>query len=487
MKGTKKVIPYNEHKQKGKIMEVKVLLKSLEEIEALLEESEEEGEEGQLHTEGIGWKSDRVEMEHVLKAIEQEYEGSYDIETQDGIWLTSLWVKSFVVNGKEVSVDNIMSTKYLKLDDKSFLSFENLEVVDSLPLCKHCGAVLTDGEDDLCNSCVEKLTRKDSYRHKPEFKFKGKQIKADAENPIWYGIELEYSLKSNVKMAELKHKYMDDVYLVSDGSIYDSSEVNYKAELVSMPHSFNKLMSKNSYLDELPNLDVVNGGTKNGCHVHISRTAFKDSKHFGLFYFLILEDQKFAQYIGNRKETNYCQFTKTGSVATKDNAAKPNYNRTAINERNDDTIEIRFFNSSNDLKEVKTYIQYLDSLIKYTKYAKVSVSLKGWKSYVKKYIKKYKELYNKIEKYENDLSLVVKYREPKIYKTSVKKLKLSDLYESTSLTVTYKHDSNTKSCKVNPETDFIVVPNENSIKFYCEDHGWHQIKAEDVVSIEYTK
>ena len=57
---------------------------------------------------------------------------------------------------------------------------------------------------------VIELSEKHAYSFKPEFKFLGKQIEADKDHPIHYGIELEYSLRSKKPMAVLKHQHKEE-------------------------------------------------------------------------------------------------------------------------------------------------------------------------------------------------------------------------------------------------------------------------------------
>lgn len=459
-----------------------IVLKSMDEINELLvlDDSGEAEYEGKKQTDGILWEDSKLIDGHLLKAIEDDGGEQYDIVTTEDVVLSSLWVSHFIINGKKVLLSKIRTPSYIELSKTKYLDVAAKEVIGALPPCQECKAPLDHKDDILCPKCVIELSDKHAYSFKPEFKFLGKQIEADKDHPIHYGIELEYSLRSKKPMAVLKHQHKEEVYLVSDGSIYTGEGVNYAVELISQPHSFTKLMGEDSYLNKLGSLDTIDAGSDNGCHIHISRTAFIDSKHFGLFYFLVLENQGLAEFIANRKSTNYCQFNSQGTVATKENVAKSNYGRDAINERNDNTIEMRFFNSSSDTDTVKSYVQYVDSLIKYTRYAKRSVSLKGWKAYVKKYIKKYGQLFAKLDTYDGEMSTTIKYKKPNYSVIQVKNLKVSQFSSITSFMY------NGVKMTVNG-TEIKVTDGGKTIQLQTDQNGWSEYKIKKITEFTIIK
>jgi len=329
------------------------------------------------------------------------------------------WVKS--INGMEISVekDNAIfgdkGKKRLKINSKYFYSTEEgLVEISTLPLCP-CGGhniVYESATKRLCQSCVDKATRINGYNFKPDPEFKGEQLKADKTNPVWYGIELEYGFLGKKSYERLMLDNQGAIYGKQDSSIRGG---NVQIEVVSHPHSFTELMKRTSFINSLNKISVEHTpSTKstNGCHVHISRTAFVDDIHYAKWYFLIHQMKDINEFIGGRTLTNYCSFSPTGKIYNKANKLQDGARSLMVNETNMDTIECRFFSSTPKAEEVKTYIQYLESLIKFTKYSGDTVNAAEWLVYVKRKSNKYKELISKIDTYQQPINQTVVYRAP---------------------------------------------------------------------------
>ena len=377
-----------------------------------VEDTEDENY-GDLHTDGVAFQENinRVEIKDIV------YETSeYSVlETNNGTYINSKWVEYFKVGSTKVTPlksPKRLSDVYLHLGRNKLYNKETKELInkDELKLCTKCGN--PEYRDGLCQEhFIEKHLNIRNYSYKPTPEFQGEQIKKDKDHPIWYGIELEYGCATKDKLAELHYLNPDKIYFKADSSIKGT----IRAECVSHPHSFTSLMSNDSYINSLGILDVDYTGDANGCHIHISRTAFKDNRHYSLFYFLIHSDNELLQAVAGRKFTNYCKPLPTGKVYTKKCAVGGEDRSVAVNETNSATVEIRVFNSTNKPEQVKRYIQFLDSLIKYTRYHSKRVSLDRWAKYVEKYKGKYAELYSFLREYGiNKLNGSVVYKEPKV-------------------------------------------------------------------------
>lgn len=266
-------------------------------------------------------------------------------------------------------------------------------------ICLDCGdsSVALIEDSCLCSSCfTRKYTKINSYNYKPDPIFIGEQLKTDKDTPVWYGIELEHSCKDTFVAAKYKYKYSKDdsvFYFKHDGSIY-SSEL--PVEMVTHPHSFSALMGA-PWLNDLKAINAINNKevyNKNGCHIHVSSTAFSDDKHYAKWYFFIYSlANGILQKIANRECTSYCQNIKVGSLLTKSKEPTgANVRTVIINERNDKTKEVRMFSTTTNPKVLKSYIQLLESTIKYSKYANTKLSYDSWVAYVSKYSTKYSEL-----------------------------------------------------------------------------------------------
>ena len=415
-------------------MKIKLKLKSKVAIKAVLETSDLEGEEGIAHTDGIPWHNIDTNKEYTLSAVELEYEFAdlkvVEVHNGNPIYISPKWVQTYTAGTTEFKFDPKQANeKYIKVNQKWF-NLETNKMVKNIPSCKCCGVPTTN--DDLCDTCTEKLTEKLSYDYKPEFKFHGTQLKADQANPVWYGIELEYALDSKAKMASVIHKADNALYLKSDSSI---SGGEFKAEMVSHPHSFKALTGPTSPLALINTLDVAENSNSCGCHIHISRTAFRSNKHFSLFYFLVNSNRSLLEFIGDRELTHHCKLETSGKIYTKENTHKGAAARTrVVNENNKDTVEVRFFNSTNSFAQVKIYLQFLESLIKYTNYHATTVSFKGWMSYINKYKRKYLELQQKLATYEKELPNSITFRPPTIEVFNFSDLTVTDIKNLKSIT-----------------------------------------------------
>ena len=260
---------------------------------------------------------------------------------------------------------------------------------------------------------------------------------ADEATPTWYGLEVEVSTSKD-KLGKFMHKHHGSVYLKEDSSIRGSG---HNVEIVSHPHSFKGLMDSKSWLSEIGSVPTQETDD-NGCHVHISRTAFKDDKHYSLFYFLLHRMHQVATKVGGRELTTYCELNPTGRVHSKTKEHCRNGGRSVyLNERNEDTVEARFFKGTTKVSKLRAYVQLLESLIKYTKYHAKTVTVKGWFGYVTQKSTKYKELLEvlgDIDKEHLDINVV--YKEPRKKAYTIDTIKAKDLVNVFNITTSKNGD-----------------------------------------------
>ncbi|MCK4500292.1 hypothetical protein KAU11_07330 [Candidatus Babeliales bacterium] len=405
-------------KYKGENMSLRVKLKSISKIREMLEDYD-----GELNSDGIKFSEPGISV--LPEAVEVVEFKEYALGIAIGIkksngsvtYISHKWIKS-ISDGDTVGKFNVavelMGSKYIKIRDGLLIDINNksLKPLSSLPICTCCGGVATNevNGEKICDNClIETYGKKNRYSYKPTPNFIGTQLKGDADTPTHYGIELEYGLNGQIDMAKLVFSHREEVYIKDDGSIQGG---DFHAELVSHPHTFKALMD-DCFIDKLPTLSAVENREANGCHIHISRTAFTDDKHYAKWYFLIHEMKTINEFVGGRELTRYCSFTPTGHIIDKGNGASTAADKSVmINERNEHTIEARFFSSTNSPDEVRSFIQYLESLIKYTKYSDDTVTVEGWRAYTKKYHKKFKNLNDKLDNYGGSFNGGVTYREP---------------------------------------------------------------------------
>ena len=411
---------------------MKLTLKSQAKINKTLEEFD-----GTKHTDGIEFSSKLTPLAEyeVSEIVTQGSRFAFKLKT--GSFVSIQWVSS--INGVNPSSSSkLVGNKYITLG-KYYLDIDTLACIPSeeITICSECGAVsthVTPSGEKLCADCFTKRYFKvENYRYRPTLNFLGAQLPKDKEHPVFYGIELEYGFNNKEAMAEVVCNSDGQVFLKSDASIHGG---DYHAELVTHPMSFKHIMNNASWIYDLQKIGAVKNPSRNGCHIHISRTAFVDDSHYSLFYFLMHSMYDIVQFVGGREFTDYCKPRKFGKVFTKKKDNKDNNeDRTVmLNELNDNTIEARFFASTDKPEQIKRYVQFLESLIKYTRYQK-KVTVSGWYTYCKKYSKKYKELIEHLDGANQDWFLVgeVEYRAPVIKKTKTYEASVSSLVNASKI------------------------------------------------------
>jgi len=411
-----------------------ITLKSKATIEALCYEVEG----GELGQDGVTFNYDVLHLHGftgqgvILVGVNEYTDDSYAyiIKNSNGgkIYVHLDWIASFAgsptTEHKELTPDLIQVTRKYLIEP----STGKLTLKSSLPTCSHCDALGTIKMEDgkyLCKGCSDKLTVPKNYSWTPTpYEFIGNQLPKDVENPIWYGLEIEMST-NKTKLGKYMYDYGQKLYLKQDSSIRGS---NFNVELVSHPHSFTSLMSDGSWLSNIGQVDT-NDSDENGCHVHISRTAFINDRHYSLFYFLMHKMEEIATKVGGRDLTTYCSLLPTGRVFSKTNRKHEGNGRSLfLNEQNDETIEARFFKGTTNVNKLKGYVQLLESVIKYTKYHPNGGTVKGWFEYTSQKSKKYKELLEVVGTISSDnLEIEVIYREPTRKHKKTKQLTLEDV------------------------------------------------------------
>lgn len=464
----------------------KIITKTQSAINKTLKTSDIESDNNAQHTDGIACHI-QGSTEYYVSAIlrsEEYLDIQLTLTTDSGpVFVSPRWVNSATINDIPVTIkpSTVVGDLYFKLPDSSYYEYASQAITTDIAVCPACGSIITTAGSDLCDTCVNEFSELNRWDYKPSPTFIGQQSQADADYPIHYGIEIEYAAHYKHQIASLAYNYSKALYLKSDSSI--QGDAPYKAEIVSHPHTFKAIMDPSSYIHKLPSISVADGGTSNGLHIHISRTAFRSDKHFSLFYFLLSSNRDLIEFIGKRKLTEYCRHTPKGLVYTKTNKPQPSYDRkVVVNENNENTIEIRFFNSTNDTQIIKSYIQFLDSMIKYSNYHGTTVSLSRWKSYVLKYKDKYSELASRLADFKQELKGTVKFKPP-VAKTSPKSalnflLDLKHLSEITTADDTYVVDSN---------HSITIYSANGTIEFRQLDQGWITLQLADIVSTKTTK
>ena len=236
--------------------------------------------------------------------------------------------------------------------------------------CLVCGTY-TSNENIICDSCMSGVYLKNinSYGTKPNPVFKN--YKYDKNIPLgkrYYGLELEYSNTDSVKVKEKMFDLYKDKWLYnkSDGSLSDGVEIvtspcDYKSImwlLDKMKEPIKKITDKTKYTQNA------------GIHIHVSKKSVPAYNIYKLSYLLNNRQAKELSsimfYLSGRNakvSDNYLgRYAKIGDISGFKNETD---RYLALNLTNAHTIEFRIFKTTNNMDKVKSYINFVESMIKF--------------------------------------------------------------------------------------------------------------------------
>ncbi len=264
-----------------------------------------------------------------------------------------------------------VNAKDVAVIDVGFICNDCLELRKNIyHKCIVCGTY-TSNENMICDSCTSGVYVKNinSYSTKPKPVFKN--YKYDKDIPLgkrYYGLELEYS---NTDIIQVKEKMFDLykdkwLYNKSDGSLYDG------VEIVTSPCDYKSIMW---LLDKMKGpIKKITSGTNYarnaGIHIHVSRRSIPSYNIYKLSYLLnniqAKELSSIMFYLSGRNvrvSDNYLgRYTKIGEIC----GFKNDIDRyLALNLTNKHTIEFRIFKATNDMDKVKSYVNFVESMIKF--------------------------------------------------------------------------------------------------------------------------
>lgn len=267
--------------------------------------------------------------------------------------------------GKNVNANDVIVT------DQGFICKDCLEVKRGIyHKCLVCGTY-TENENMLCDSCTSGVYVKNinSYGTKPKPVFKNYEY--DKDIPLgkrYYGLELEYSNTNSSKVKEnMIDLYKDKwLYNKSDGSLSDG------VEIVTSPCDYKSIMW---LLDKIKEpIEKITSGTKYtqnaGIHIHVSKKSIPSYNIYKLSYLLnnvqAKELSSIMFYLSGRNNSvcdeKEVKYAKIGEI-TKFIDEEDRY--LALNLTNKHTIEFRIFKATNDMDKVKSYVNFVESMIKF--------------------------------------------------------------------------------------------------------------------------
>ena len=267
--------------------------------------------------------------------------------------------------GKNVNANDLIVTDY------GFICKDCFETgIKTYHKCLVCGTY-TDNENMICNSCESGVYVKsiNSYSTKPKPIFKN--YKYDKDIPLgkrYYGLELEYSNTNSVQVKEkMLDLYKDKwLYNKSDGSLSDG------VEIVTSPCDYKSIMwLLDKMKDPIKNITSGTKYTQNaGIHIHVSRKSIPSYNIYKLSYLLNNKQAKELSsimfYLSGRNvkvSDNYLgRYARIGDITEFKNETD---RYLALNLTNKHTIEFRIFKATNDMDKVKSYINFVESMIKF--------------------------------------------------------------------------------------------------------------------------
>lgn len=236
--------------------------------------------------------------------------------------------------------------------------------------CLVCDAY-TDNENMICDNCTSGVYVKNinGYSTKPRPVFKNyKYDKAIPLGKRYYGLELEYSNTDSFQVKEKMFDLYKDKWLYnkSDGSLCNG------VEIVTSPCDYKSIMW---LLDKIKEpIKNITSGTKYtqnaGIHIHVSRKSIPSYNIYKLSYLLnniqAKELSSIIFYLSGRNnsisEEREVRYAKIGDISGFKNESD---RYLALNLTNENTIEFRIFKATNDMDKVKSYVNFVESMIKF--------------------------------------------------------------------------------------------------------------------------
>jgi hypothetical protein len=240
---------------------------------------------------------------------------------------------------------------------------------------------------------------KDGYSHHPLIK------------KYYMGMEIEIDGNVRALVGGAMSHLSEHMWATTDATLHDGG-----VEVVTHPHTYDAWVhtfpwGKWTHLihDEAPDQSHY---TSNGIHIHVSRTAFANTKgrvlasHLYKFMQFIQINQDAIQALAGREGGTYCRWEQDRDAVSRVSDAKAatstrSYERyRPVNTQNPDTIELRFFDGRTDPTFMKRSIQFVHSLIEFTRIGDAKRDRK-WETYVL-YVRQYALRYSELVAYLND-------------------------------------------------------------------------------------
>ena len=258
----------------------------------------------------------------------------------------------------------------------------------AMPRCAECNEAF-EFESDARNCCASDLH---PYDFRPQFRFWFMQDGSPESNfgritnwehiaptdDLYLGVELETERSRStfsdfLQDAGESHDEPLFVYGKSDGSLSEDG-----VEIVTMPATMDAFMARFPW-DALANWN--DAGAKSfhmgtcGFHVHVSRSFFS-APHMWRFAAWQMRNQPFCEALAQRNSSQWARWQSLGDFG---NGRKPSLGDivkgkesngeryVAINFQNSATVELRYFRGNLRADAIRTRIEFIDALARFTR------------------------------------------------------------------------------------------------------------------------
>lgn len=265
----------------------------------------------------------------------------------------------------------------------------------------------------ICERCEEAREGNNStiihnYSYKPKPNFLKTDTEKDKNNNEYFGFEIEVSKYEDSKDAENFLSILENntVYIKQDGSVSGFEIVTHPMTRTYFYNNFKQNLERGmKYLIR----QGYSGHNRAGIHIHVSKEAITEEQLSKLTMLLYPKTRKVYNLwlkITQRKENelnqwssmspaSLCHDKKTIIKNIKDDKTKNVETReryTAINTRNENTIEFRIFNSNMRIERIVKNAEVIFSLLDFTKTNKMP-TMTNYLNFVEENSDKYRVFY----------------------------------------------------------------------------------------------
>ena len=239
--------------------------------------------------------------------------------------------------------------------------------------CESCGEI--DCIDDLmyddysynyyCSHCYHNICQEmglHNYNYSPDNIIFYSNNESRKDN-LHIGIELEIQGGDRYSFCqEFMNEYDDDkfFYLKSDGSL-DTSGV----EIVSQPMTYNYIMNTSHWEDvfKIMNSNYMDNISGCGLHFHLDKEYLTDD-NIKVIDYIVNNFSEYFEKMGGRPFNGYCRKT---YKSINDWGVNTDNRYCAVNLENDNTVELRFCESTDDYDNFIKRVKLIFAIVEFAK------------------------------------------------------------------------------------------------------------------------